>query len=159
MANHPIPEGYHTVTPYLTVDDAGAALDFYRKAFDARESFRLPMKDGQGRERIGHAEIRIGDAVVMLSDEWPDMQVLGPKSRGGATASFLIYTADVDRAWQQALDAGARAEKPLADEPWGDRMGCVVDPFGHRWMLASHIEDVSPEELARRMEAGAAAAG
>jgi PhnB protein len=153
MAVSTIPEGYHTVTPYLIVDDASAAIDFYQRAFGAHELFRLPMKDASGRDRVGHAEIRIGDCNLMLSDEWPDMQALGPTARGGTTVSFMVYGDDVDRAYQQALDAGATAERPVKDEFWGDRMGSVIDPYGHKWTLATHIEDVPPEDMEKRMKA------
>ena len=153
MAVSTIPEGYHTVTPYLIVDDASAAIDFYQRAFGAHELFRLPMKDASGRDRVGHAEIRIGDCNLMLSDEWPDMQALGPTARGGTTVSFMVYGDDVDRAYQQALDAGATAERPVKDEFWGDRMGSVIDPYGHKWTLATHIEDVPQEEMEKRMKA------
>ncbi len=152
MAVKTIPDGYHTVTPYLIIDDAAAAIDFYRKAFGAEELFRLPMKDADGRDKVGHAEIRIGDCNLMLSDEWPEMQAMGPKVRGGTTVSFVIYGDDVDRAYQQALDAGATANQPVKDEFWGDRMGTVTDPFGHKWTLATHVEDVPPEEMEKRME-------
>ena len=111
------------------------------------------MKDASGRDRVGHAEIRIGDCNLMLSDEWPDMQALGPTARGGTTGSFMGYGDDVDRAYQQALDAGATAERPVKDEFWGDRMGSVIDPYGHKWTLATHIEDVPPEEPEKRMKA------
>ncbi|SKA09067.1 VOC family protein [Novilysobacter spongiicola] len=151
-----IPEGYHTVTPYLIVDDAAAAIDFYQRALGATELYRLPMKDANGRDVVGHAEIRIGDSTIMLSDEWPDMQALGPKARGGATSTFMIYCDNADHAFQQALDAGATADKPVEDQFWGDRMGTVVDPFGHKWTLATHVEDVPPEELKRRMDAWSA---
>lgn len=144
----PIPEGYHSVTPYLVVDDAAAAIDFYKAAFGAEEIMQLPMGD-----KIGHAEIRIGDSFVMLSDEWPDMGKLGPKARGGATASLMIYLADVDAAYARAVDAGAEPERPPEDQFWGDRMGSVTDPFGHTWMLATHVEDVPEEEMQRRMAA------
>jgi PhnB protein len=142
------PQGYHSVTSYLIVDDAARALDFYRAAFGAEEVYRLPMGD-----KIGHAEIRIGDTVVMLSDEWPDMNALSPNSRGGATASFMIYVEDVDAAFARALKAGARENRPVTQEFWGDRIGTVMDPFGHKWSLSTHVEDVSPEEMQRRMEA------
>ena len=128
------------------VDDAARALDFYRNAFDARELFRLPMGD-----RIGHAEIMIGDTHLMLADEFPEMGALGPNKRGGPTASFLIYIPDADAAYARAVDAGARAERPVKDEFWGDRIGTVVDPFGHKWSLATHKEEVAPEEMQRRM--------
>ena len=153
MALKCIPDGYHAVTPYLIVDDAVKAIDFYRRAFGAEELFRLPMKDGEGRDRLGHAEIRIGDSTLMLADEWPDMQALGPRSRGGTTVSFMIYCEDVDGAFQQALDTGAHVDRPVKDEFWGDRMGSVVDPFGHKWTLATRIEDVPPDEMERRMKA------
>jgi len=143
-----IPDGYHSVTSYLIVDDAAAAIDFYNRAFGAQEIFRLPMGD-----KIGHAEIRIGDTVVMLSDEWPDMQALGPNARGGATASFLIYSDDVDAAYNRALAAGGKVDKGLENQFWGDRTGSIRDPFGHKWMLATHIEDVEPAEMQSRMQA------
>lgn len=142
------PEGYHSVTAYLIVDDAAKALDFYRDAFGAQELYRLPMGD-----KIGHAETRIGDTTLMLSDEWPDMNALSPNTRGGATASFMIYVEDADAAYARAVNAGASADRPLKDEFWGDRIGTVVDPFGHKWSLATHVEDVAPDEMQRRMEA------
>ena len=143
-----IPEGYHNVTPYLIVDDAAEAIRFYEKALGATEIFRLPMGD-----RIGHAEIRIGDSIVMLSDEWPDMGKLGPKARGGATSSMMVYVEDVDAAYARATAAGATAERPPEDQFWGDRMGSLIDPFGHSWSLATHVEDVPEDEMQRRMEA------
>jgi PhnB protein len=146
MSDSHRPEGYHTVTPYLTVDGAAEAIDFYKKALGATEVFRLPMGD-----RIGHAELRIGDSMVMLSDEFPEMDHLGPAARGGATSSLMIYLDNVDAAFDQAVAAGAKAERPVEDQFWGDRMGTIVDPFGHRWMLATHVEDIAPEELERRM--------
>lgn len=144
----PIPEGYHSVTPYLIVDDAAKAIDFYKAAFGAEEKFRLPMGD-----KIGHAELKIGDSFVMLADEFPDMGHLGPKARGGTTASFLIYVDDVDLAWKRAIDAGAKEQRPLELQFWGDRMGSVTDPFGHQWSLATHVEDVAPEQMQERMKA------
>jgi PhnB protein len=153
MALKSIPDGYHAVTPYLIVDDAVKAIEFYRRAFGAEEIFRLPMKDGEGRDKLGHAEIRVGDSILMLADEWPEMQALGPKSRGGTAVSFMIYCRDVDGAYQQALDAGASPDREIRDEFWGDRAGLVVDPFGHRWALATRVEDVPPDEMERRMQA------
>ena len=144
--NH-TPDGYHTVTPYLIVDNGAKALDFYRDAFGAKELFRLPMGD-----KIGHAEIMIGDTHLMLADEFPDMGALGPNSRGGPTASFMIYVPDADAAYDKAVKAGAKADRPLKDEFWGDRIGTVIDPFGHKWSLATHVEEVPPEEMQRRME-------
>jgi PhnB protein len=143
----PIPEGYHSVTPYLVVDDAAGAIEFYKKAFGAEEKYRLPMGG-----KIGHAEIKIGDSFVMLADEFPEMGHLSPKSRGGTTVSLLIYLEDVDTAFQRAIDAGATQAKALEDQLWGDRMGTLTDPFGHAWSLATHVEDVSEEEIARRFE-------
>lgn len=146
MAVNAIPEGYHSVTPYLVVDGAAAAIDWYERALGAVEIMRMPMGD-----RIGHAEIRIGDSVVMLSDEWPDMNLLGPKARGGVTASLMIYVPDVDAAFAQAIQAGATQERGVADQFYGDRSGTLVDPFGHRWMISTHIEDVTPEAMQDRM--------
>ena len=143
----PIPEGYHSVTPYLVVDDAAKAIEFYKEAFGAEEKYRLPMGG-----KIGHAEIKIGDSYVMLADEFPEMGHLSPKARGGTTVSLLIYLDDVDTAFQRAKDAGATEAKALEDQIWGDRMGTLTDPFGHQWSLATHIEDVSEEEIGRRFE-------
>ncbi len=143
--NH-TPDGYNTVTPYLIVDDGAKALDFYRDAFGANELFRLPMGD-----KIGHAEIMIGDTHLMLADEFPDMGALSPNSRGGATASFMIYVPDADAAHAKAISAGAKADRPVTLEFWGDRIGTVIDPFGHKWSLATHVEDVEPAEMERRM--------
>jgi len=141
-----IPEGYHSLTPYLYVSDAAKALDFYRSAFGATELFRLPMG-----EKIGHAEMQIGDSRFMLADEFPDMNTLGPARRGGPTAGFMLYVEDADAAFAKAVAAGAIAEEAVKDQFYGDRSGAVIDPFGHKWSLATHIEDVDPEELQRRM--------
>jgi PhnB protein len=142
-----IPEGYHSVTPYLIVDDAKAAIDFYARAFGAEEKFRLPMG-----ERIGHAEIKIGDSFIMLADEFPDMGHLGPKSRGGPTCSLMLYVEDVDTAFPKAIEAGATEQRPVEDQFWGDRMGTLVDPFGHQWSLATQVREVPPEEMQQRMD-------
>lgn len=150
MAVSHIPEGYHSVTPYLIVDGAAEAIRFYAEAFGAEEAMRMPMGDSG---KLAHAEIRIEGSHVMLSDEWPDMGMLGPNARGGATASLMIYLPDVDAAFARALAAGAREERAPADQFWGDRMGTLIDPFGHRWTLATHIEDVSDEEMGRRAAA------
>jgi PhnB protein len=143
----PIPEGYNSVTPYLIVDDAERAIQFYAEAFGGKENFRLPMGD-----KIGHAELKIGDSFVMLADEFPDMGHLGPNKRGGPTSSILLYVEDVDSSFKQALDAGAKEQRPIQDQFWGDRMGTLTDPFGHQWSLATHVEDVSEEEMQARME-------
>ena len=144
----PIPDGYHTVTAYLTVDDAAKAIDFYTEAFGATELFRLPMGD-----MIGHAEVKIGDSHIMLSDEFDDMNIKGPNARGGPTAAFMIYVEDADAAFAKAIKAGAKQDRPVESQFWGDRMGSVIDPFGHKWSLATHVEDVSPEEMEKRMAA------
>ena len=144
----PIPDGYNSVTPYLVVDDAKRALEFYRDAFGAEEKFRLPMGD-----RIGHAEIKIGDSFVMLADEFPEMNHLGPNSRGGPTSSIVLYVEDVDSSFKKALDAGAKEQRPVENQFWGDRMGTLTDPFGHQWSLATHVEDVSESEMQTRMAA------
>lgn len=141
-----IPEGYHSVTPYLAIDGAADAIDYYVRAFGATEVMRMPMGD-----KIGHAEIRIGDSHVMLSDEFPDMDVLGPKTRGGATATLMIYLTDVDAAFDRAIEAGGTVERGVADQFYGDRSGTLIDPFGHRWTLSTHVEDVGEEEMERRM--------
>lgn len=146
MSVMPIPEGYHSLTPYLVVDGAAEAIRFYEQAFGATELFRLPMGD-----KLGHAEIKIGDSVLMLADESPDMGHQGPKSRGGPTSSILFYTEDVDAAFERAVAAGCTSERPPEDQFWGDRMGTLLDPFGHRWSLATHTEDVPPDEMQRRM--------
>ena len=146
MAAMAIPEGYHSVTPYLIVDGAEEAIRFYERAFGATEMLRLPMGG-----KIGHAEVRIGDSIVMLSDEWPDYGKLGPASRGGATSSLMIYLEDVDAAFERAIAAGATLERPVEDQFYGDRSGTVTDPFGHSWTLSTHVEDVAEDEMQRRM--------
>jgi len=140
-------DGYHSVTPYLTVNDAAAAIEFYTKAFGATEIMRLPMGD-----KIGHADIMIGDSHVMLADEFPDMEKLSPKSRGGATSSLMVYVEDVDAAYEKAVAAGATPTRPVEDQFYGDRSGWLMDPFGHEWTLSTHVEDVEPDEIGRRME-------
>jgi PhnB protein len=142
------PEGYHSVTPYLIVDGAAAAIRWYGEALGATEVMRLPMGD-----KIGHAEIRIGDSMVMLADEWPEYGKLGPSSRGGATSGMMIYLDDVDAAFERAIAAGGTVEQPVTDQFYGDRSGSFTDPFGHSWTLATHVEDVPEEEMQRRMAA------
>jgi PhnB protein len=151
MAVKPIPDGYHSVTPYLIVKGAAAALDFYKKAFGAQELFRFPMPDGQ----IGHAEIKIGDSPIMVADEPHDETLQGigyrgPKSLGGTTVGIMVYVGDVDAVAKLAVAAGAREMRPVTDQFYGDRSGTFLDPFGHVWTIATHKEDVSPEELQRR---------
>ena len=147
------PKGYHTVTPYLVVKGGGAAIDFYGKAFGAKELFRMPDPSG----RVGHAEIKIGDSVVMLADEHPELGYLGPQSQGGTPVSLMIYVEDVDTVFKQAISHGAEQKKPVKDEFYGDRMGTVIDPFGHIWHIATHKEDVSQEEMSKRAKAAYAA--
>ena len=143
-----IPKGYHTVTPSLVVAGAAKAIDFYKKALGAEERMRFPGPDGT----IMHAELQIGDSIVMLGDEMPEQGGRGPKSIGGTPVSFFVYRDNVDAAWKQAVDAGATPNMPLADQFWGDRTGCLEDPFGHRWWLAQHIQDLTPEELQKGAE-------
>jgi PhnB protein len=143
----PIPDGYHSVTPYLIVDGAADAIDFYKQAFGATEKFRMPMGD-----RIGHAELVIGDSHVMLADELPDMGHLSPKSRGGTAVSLLVYLPDVDSAFRKAIDAGGTQKRPVENQFYGDRAGTLEDPFGHQWTLATHVEDVPPEQFEERMK-------
>lgn len=140
------PDGYHSVTPYLIVDGAEEAIRWYGEALGAEEVLRLPMGG-----KIGHAEIRIGDSFVMLSDEWPEYGKLGPRARGGPTSSLMVYLDGVDRAFERAIAAGARIERPVEDQFYGDRSGSFTDPFGHSWTLSTHIEDVPEEEMRRRM--------
>lgn len=142
----PVPAGYATVTPYLCVDGAEAAIDFYAAVFGATERMRLPGPDG----RIGHAEVQIGDSVVMLSDEHPEMDVRSPAQVGGVSVTMSVYVADVDATFAKAMDAGATSLRPVEDQFYGDRIGQFQDPFGHRWSVATHVEDVSPEEMAKR---------
>jgi PhnB protein len=146
MAVKPIPEGYHSVTPYMTVDGAAEAIRWYEQAFGATEALRLPMGD-----KIGHAEIKIGDSYVMLADEWPDMGMLGPKARGGPTTSLMIYVEDSDAVFARAMAAGAIQERPVETQFYGDRSGTLIDPFGHRWTISTHVEDVPDDEIQRRM--------
>ncbi|MGC2694849.1 MAG: VOC family protein [Candidatus Angelobacter sp.] len=151
MANKvkPIPDGYHHVTPYLIIKGAAAAIDFYKKAFGAVEVMRMPQPDG----RIGHAELKFGDSHVMLADEFPEMDVVGPKTLGNSSVGLLLYVDDVDKTVEQAVALGATIKKPVQDQFYGDRTGTIADPFGHNWTVARHMEDVSPEEMKRRMAA------
>jgi len=153
MATKPIPEGYHTVTPYLAVDDAAQAIEYYKKAFGAKEHVRMEAPDG----KIGHAELEIGDSVVMLSDPFPQASIRPPKELGGTSSSVFMYVEDVDAVVQQAVDAGATVTMEVADQFWGDRFGSVKDPFGHSWSIATHVEDLTPEEIAERSKAAMAA--
>jgi len=144
----PIPDGYRSVNVILTVDDAARAIDFYKQAFGATEISRLPMGD-----KIGHAELQIGDTRIMLNDEFPERNNLGPKSLGGTPFGLIIYTPDVDSAFKKATEAGATEKMPVENQFWGDRMGTLTDPFGHSWSIATHVEDVPPEQFEERMKA------
>jgi PhnB protein len=145
-----IPEGYHTITPYLTVRGATDAIAFYTRAFGAKEKERMTGPDGRS---VMHAELTIGDSVFMLSDEMPQAGTASPTTLKGSTAALFLYVPDVDAAFKRATDEGCKVVRPLADMFWGDRFGQVEDPFGHRWGLATHKEDVSPEEMKRRSDA------
>jgi PhnB protein len=150
MANvKPIPDGYHSVTPYLIIKGAADAIEFYKKAFGATELFRMTQPDG----KIAHAEMKIGDSPIMLSDEHPEMGYVGPTTVGGSPVSLMIYVDDVDTIFKQAITAGGEELKPLQDQFYGDRSGSLKDPFGHIWHVATHIEDVSPEEMDKRAAA------
>jgi PhnB protein len=135
----PIPDGYHTLTPSLVVRDGARAIDFYKRAFGATERFRMPTPDG----RIAHAELKIGDSMLMLTDEFPGANSRAPESVGGTTVNLFVYTEDVDSLFNRAVEAGAKAEMPVTNMFWGDRFGKLMDPFGHSWMVATHVEDVS----------------
>jgi PhnB protein len=149
MANvKPIPEGYHSVTPYLIIKGAAEAIEFYKKAFGATELFRMEH-EGQ----VGHAEIKIGDSPIMLADEQPGMGYVSPKTLGGTPVSLMIYVEDVDTIYTQAVKSGGEEVKALQDQFYGDRSGTLKDPFGHIWTVATHKEDVTPEEMDKRMAA------
>jgi PhnB protein len=155
MATKPIPEGYHTVTPYLAVEDAARAIEYYKQAFGAKEVGRMDGPEGT----IAHAELQIGDSRIMLSDPFPQASTRSPKDLGGTSASVFMYVQDVDAVVKQAVDAGATVTMDVADQFWGDRFGTITDPFGHVWSIATHVEDVSQEEMAERAKAAMAAMG
>ena len=152
MAVKPIPEGYQTLAPYLAVENAAQAIDYYKNAFGATERVRMEARGGA----IAHAELEIGDSVVMLSDPFPQASTKPPKELGGSSASVFMYVEDVDAVVKQAVDAGATVLMEVADQFWGDRFGTVQDPFGHSWSIATHVEDVAPEEMAERAKAAMA---
>ncbi|HST16439.1 MAG TPA: VOC family protein [Gaiellaceae bacterium] len=153
MAVMPIPEGYHSVTPYLAVDDANAAIEYYTKVFGAKERLRMDAPDGS----VGHAELEIGDSLVMLSDPMPQATTRPPSELGATTAGVFLYVEDVDAVVHKAVDAGATVTMEVADQFWGDRFGSIKDPFGHIWSIATHVEDVPPEKIAERAKAAMAA--
>jgi PhnB protein len=143
----PVPDGYHSVTPYLIVSGAAAAIEYYKKSFGAEELVRMPMGN-----RVGHAELQIGDSRIMLADEFPERDAKGPKSRGGTPVSILLYLADCDAVFNRALAAGGTVKNPMKDQFYGDRSGTLEDPFGHVWTISTHTEDLTPEEMMRRMK-------
>jgi len=145
----PIPSGYHTATPYLTIKGAASAIDFYKRAFSATELFRMPGPDG----KIMHAEITIGNSRIMLADECAAQGTQAPPSLNGTASGIFLYVEDVDASYKQAIKAGAKETQPVQDMFWGDRFGKLTDPFGHKWMLATHVEDVTSAEMEKRMGA------
>jgi len=147
----PIPEGYHSVTPYLIVKGASTAIEFYKQAFGATETLRVPQADG----RIVHAELKIGDSTIMLADEFPERNIRGPESLGGTAVTMHLYIEDVDKVAQRAVGAGAKEIRPVQDQFYGDRSGMFADPFGHQWNISTHVEDLSPEEVGKRAAAAA----
>jgi PhnB protein len=153
MAPKPIPDGYGAPIPYLAVEDAAEAIEYYKKAFGAKERMRMEAPGG----KIGHAELELGDSVVMLSDPFPQSTTQPPKELGGSTAGVFLYVEDVDAVVQRAVDAGATVTMEVADQFWGDRFGSIKDPFGHSWSIATHVEDVPPEEMADRAKEAMAA--
>ncbi len=149
MSTKPIPDGYHTVTPYLTVKNGAAALDFYERAFGADVFLRMEGPGG----KIMHAEFRIEGSPIMMSDECPEMGATSPETLGGVSSSLMIYLENVDARFERAIAAGGIVERPLKDQFYGDRSGTLKDPFGHRWTLATHVEDIAPDEMNRRAAA------
>jgi PhnB protein len=149
MAVHHIPEGYTSVTPYLVIDGAADAIEFYKEVFGAEEVMRMPGPGG----KIGHAEITIGGSHIMMADEHPEMGHRGPKSIGGTPVGIMLYVPNVDAMFNAAVAKGATVQRPLEDQFYGDRSGSITDPWGHNWMISTHIEDVSPEEMEKRLKA------
>jgi len=142
-----LPDGFHAVTPYLTVKNPKEAIAFYKRAFGARERMLMPMPDGQ----VAHAEIQIGDSIIMLGCECPDHGGVSPQTLGGSPVTLTLYVQNVDEIFNQAVKAGATSKEPVENKFWGDRAGSLTDPFGHKWMLLTHVEDVSPDEMKKRM--------
>jgi len=149
MAVKPIPDGYHTITPALTIRDAARAIEFYKQAFGAKQRGDI-AKGPDGK--VMHAELQIGDSVIMISDEFPDYGTLSPQSTGGSSVQLHIYHDNVDAAFDRAVKAGATVTMPLADQFWGDRYGTLKDPFGHKWSIATHVKDMSDDEMKRGMD-------
>lgn len=146
MSVQPVPDGYPRVIPYLSVDGASAAIEFYTEVLGARERVRLPNPDG----RIGHAELELGDGLVMLADSFPELGIQSPQQLGGTAVTIMVYVEDVDAVFERAIQAGASASRAVQDQFYGDRSGQFIDPYGHRWSIATHIEDITDEELIRR---------
>jgi PhnB protein len=155
MAVRPVPEGYSTVTPFLIVTGAADAIEFYKRAFEAKVLMRFDGPDGH----VAHAEIQIGNSRVMLADEYPQMGFRSPKSIGGAGVGIMLYVDNVDTVFKRALEAGAKTHQEVKDQFYGDRSGTLIDPFGHMWTIATHVEDVSEEDLQRRMESAMSSHG
>ena len=155
MTTQPIPEGYHTLTTYLTMENATEAIDYYKDVFGAKERIRMEAPDG----KIGHAELEIGDSLLMLSDAFPGATSRPPTELGGTTAGAFMYVEDVDAVVKRAVESGATITMEIADQFWGDRFGSITDPFGHSWSIATHVEDVPPEEMAERAKAAMAEMG
>jgi PhnB protein len=142
-----IPDGFHAITPYLTVKDAKRAIDFYKRAFGARERVIMPTPDG----KVAHAELQFGDSIIMLGEECPERGCKSPETLEGSSVGLAFYVEDADSVFDQAVSAGASVKEAVSDKFWGDRAGSLTDPFGHQWTLLTHVEDVSPEEMKRRM--------
>ncbi len=139
-----IPDGYHSITPYLTVKNGSQAIEFYKKAFEAKELVRMMTPDGKA---IAHAELKIGDSAFMLADEIPEMKNLSPTTLGGSSSGIFLHVEDVDKTFNQAVSEGAKVVDPVKDQFWGDRHGSIEDPFGHKWSISTHLKDLSPEEM------------
>jgi PhnB protein len=148
MPVKPIPDGYHTLTPFLTIRDAARAIDFYKQAFGAEARDVVKGPDG----KVMHAELKIGDSIIMLSDEFPDFGCLSPQTIGGSSTGLHIYLENVDAAFDRAVKAGAKVEMPLADQFWGDRYGKLQDPFGHKWSIGTHVKDMSADDMKKAMD-------
>ena len=151
----PIPEGYHNVTPYLIVDGAAKAIEFYTKVFGATENMRMPSPGG----KVGHAELTLGDSMIMLADEHPEIGARAPHAFGGSAVSLMVYVPDVDATVKTALAGGAKVIRPVENQFYGDRTGMIQDPFGHQWYVATHVEDVPPDEMAKRAAAAMGKSG
>lgn len=153
----PVPDGYHTITPHLVIKGASEAIEFYKQAFGAQERCRMPMPGADGQVQVGHAELQIGDSRLFLADECPDYGSVGPN--GSSPVTIHLYVEDADAVFNRAVEAGAKVAMPLENAFWGDRYGKLIDPFGHHWSVAQHLEDLTPEQMQERMAAAMSAAG